>query len=1076
MPDNFDIEDMINRDGGTDPVTGDILGSGIGSDPVPFSVGASVPVSASEAVSSVEDVLTEAGNILDHISEQADGSSDMTDLSGSDDDDPESAGSGDQVKKEKKSRKKKKRAKAAAALEEERRKAEFGDILEEQTSAFDTYLLDITEPVPSSELKKKKATAEPELPVFDITDDSKPASAEDASAAAVSTILSGNEGVDGKKAGASETETGKEAAVSGTDSPAAEPAAETEKKTVFEREGGKTRRTDRKRTARTKNAEGNTKSGSSDDDVKFDAVVGADGAIKGVLDGKDDSSRKEIPAVIAAASEREKKVKGGNSSANAQKSKKGNTTSAGKKNSKAVVTGTSAKITGSKNKRVRRRASFFQVLVRLMIFFICVGILGACALAVGVTMYIADVTVDDEKMLNLDNIKLSLATSIMVQDPDTGEWYEHERIYGGENREWVEYSDFPDCLIDSIIASEDIRFRTHHGVDWKRTAFAFLNTFLRLFNIELASNIQGGSTITQQLIKNITNEKDVEGLDGILRKIREIYRALEMEKNYSKTQILEAYLNTFRLGGQVAGIESAAKYYFGKTTADLDLAECCSIVCITKYPGAYDPYIDPEENKTQREFILWTMLDQGLITRTQYDSAMAKSEEMVFDESTINAGATSKIYDYFTDVIIDQVYEDLKKYLDLSPDDAYTLLYEGGLKIYTTMNPKIQRAVESAAWDDDIWPDYEYDGNGNKEENQIEGAIVVMNYDGQVLGCAGGIREKTTSLSLSRAYSTTRQTGSSMKPLAVYAPAIEMKKVHFSSLFPDIASEYYNGYPWPRNFSYTYGSPVTIYKAVVDSLNTIAALTMQLVGPDFSFDFLTSSMGFTTLVDNRWDDYQGMYLTDRTKSLALGGLTDGCTVTEMCAAYATFGNNGVYKSPRYYTIIEDSNGDIVLDKNKVCQTNQALSPQTAYIMNQILQGVTREGTGTTLNRGTYQVTACKTGTSSDNNDFWVCALNPYYCVAGWMGYDLNGWMNYSEHYDIQYAVRDVLIDISNDLPYKDFARPDGIVTATFCMSSGDIATSACGNRRTGYYTSDNYPSGSCMHTLYNNDGNGGYYG
>ena len=195
----------------------------------------------------------------------------------------------------------------------------------------------------------------------------------------------------------------------------------------------------------------------------------------------------------------------------------------------------------------------------------------------------------------------------------------------------------------------------------------------------------------------------------------------------------------------------------------------------------------------------------------------------------------------------------------------------------------------------------------------------------------------------------------------------------------------------------------------------------------------------------------------------------------MCAAYATFGNAGVYKSPRYYTYIEDSNGDLVLDKNKVCQTNQAMTPQTAYIMNQILQGVTREGTGTALKRGAEQVTASKTGTSSDNNDFWVCALNPYYCAAGWMGYDLNGWMNYSKHYDIQYAVRDVLNEISNDLPYKEFDRPDGIVTATFCMSSGDIATSSCSNRRTGYYTSDNYPSGSCMHNLYNNDGNGGYY-
>ncbi len=208
-------------------------------------------------------------------------------------------------------------------------------------------------------------------------------------------------------------------------------------------------------------------------------------------------------------------------------------------------------------------------------------------------------------------------------------------------------------------------------------------------------------------------------------------------------------------------------------------------------------------------------------------------------------------------------------------------------------------------------------------------------------------------------------------------------------------------------------------------------------------------------------------------SLALGGITDGCTVTEMCAAYCTFGNQGVYKSPRYYTLVEDSNGDIVLDKSKYAQTNQAMSEQTAYIMNQILQGVVREGTGTAVRKNAKQTTGAKTGTSSDNNDFWIAALNPYYCAMGWMGYDQNGRMTpYSIHYDIQYAVRNVLNEISNDLPVINFERPDGIVTSSFCMSSGDIATGECPNKRTGYYTRDNMPRSSCLHSLYINDGNG----
>ncbi len=801
----------------------------------------------------------------------------------------------------------------------------------------------------------------------------------------------------------------------------------------------------------------------------FDAVVDADGEIEGLLNDAEGAVPEdaEIPAVIAAASG----AADDEGDMNKETDSKGKRSSKDRKNAK----GTSGRINGASGKtKVRRRASFWQVLVRLFVFFLCVGIIGACALAVGATLYIAEVTADDYKTLDIDNIKLSLSTLIMVKDPDTGEWVEHERLYSGQNRVWVDYADFPDCLVDAIIASEDIRFRTHHGVDWKRTIFAFLNQFLRLFGINLADNIQGGSTITQQLIKNITNEKEVKGFDGILRKVREIYRALNMEKNYSKTQILEAYLNTFSLGSQVAGIESAAKYYFGKTTSELDLAECCSIVVITKYPGWYDPYISAEDNKIQRDYVLRTMLENEMITQTQYDTAKAKSDVMEFDRSNIDNASTSSLYDYFTDTVIKQVHQDLEKYKNLSSEEAYKLLYQGGLKIYTTMDPKVQASVEKAAWNKDIWPDYKLDSEGNRLENQIEGAIVVMNYDGEVVGIANGIREKTASLSLLRGYTSARQTGSSMKPVAVYAPAIELKKIHFSSLFQDIATEKVNGRSWPTNFSNTYGTPITVYKAVAKSLNTVAVQTMQLIGVDFAFDFLTQSLGFTTLVDGRWDDAQGITMTDRTLSMALGGLTDGCTVTEMCAAYASFGNLGVYKSPRFYTLIEDYTGDVVLDKNKVAQTNQAMSPQTAYIMNQILQGVTREGTATAVRKGAKFTTASKTGTTSDNNDFWTIALNPYYCCAGWMGYDQNGKMTpYSLHYDIQYAVRDVLNEITNDLPEKEFERPEGITTASFCLSSGFLTSSECKSTRTGYYTKDNMPNSHCMHSLFPYDGNGG---
>ncbi|MBR5501652.1 MAG: transglycosylase domain-containing protein, partial [Oscillospiraceae bacterium] len=329
-------------------------------------------------------------------------------------------------------------------------------------------------------------------------------------------------------------------------------------------------------------------------DTQFDAVVDEYGRIAGLLP-EEEADAAALPETLAAAEaaeevKPEEKSKKGN---NKLKEMLGRMKKGDKKAAKAAAASAEEKKGGAKNKKnANGKRPFWQKFVRFCIVCVCLGIIAGCAAGVAAVLYLVDVTADDNKILNIDQIKLSFATRLMAYNEETGEWYEYERLYSGENRIWIEYGDMPQHLIDAIVSSEDKRFYEHHGVDWRRTIFSFVNEY-----IYKTRDTQGGSTLTQQLIKNVTNEKAVSGFDGALRKLREIYRALEMEKNYSKEQILEAYLNTFRLSGQVAGIESAANYYFGKSTDELSVAECAAIIVVTKAPTAYNPYTNPEENK-----------------------------------------------------------------------------------------------------------------------------------------------------------------------------------------------------------------------------------------------------------------------------------------------------------------------------------------------------------------------------------------------------------------------------------------------------------------------------------------------
>lgn len=716
---------------------------------------------------------------------------------------------------------------------------------------------------------------------------------------------------------------------------------------------------------------------------------------------------------------------------------------------------------------VSKRRRTWRIIGRVVLFAACITIIAMCVLAVAAAMYLAKETAGDDELLDLNSLELTYATRLMALNHETDQWEEYERIYGAENRLWVAYEDMPEDLIKVTVSSEDERFWTHHGVDWKRTFAAFANEYIPGLKGRLFSSTQGGSTITQQLVKNITEETEVEGSSGALRKLREIYRASMLERKYSKEQILEAYLNTIRLGGQNAGIEAGANYYFDKSTKDLTLAESAAIIVITKYPTAYNPFIDAAENKYQREnVVLWMMHENKAITDAEYQSALAESAKFVFDEpGGGKAGGVDAVYTYFTETALDEVLADLQELKGMTYDEANTLVYQGGLTIYLTIDNGIQEVIDDVAVNGEFWPDLEYetDDAGEKvlAKDQIQAAMVLMNFKGEVLGVSGGIRGKEVSRGSNYAI-LPRNTGSSIKPIASYGPAIEVDAVTYSTSFPDKPIMKINGQDWPRNYDNTYGGPVTVYDGVRRSLNTIAVQVLQLIGPDFAFDFMTTNLGITTLVDSLSTD--AGILSDRSLGLTLGDLTYGISPLEMCAAFQIFGNGGVYYTPHTYTRIVDTRGEVVLDKTKSVQQIQAISEDTAMIMNRIMQGVITSGTGTSARYGSMPL-AGKTGTSSDNSDFWCIAMNPYYVMSVWEGYvPTVKYMRTIRPHPTQIAFKEVMSQVCEDLEYMNFPTSENVRAMSYCTGTGYLASGACPSVATGYYKSDNIP-GVCSHVF-----------
>lgn len=624
---------------------------------------------------------------------------------------------------------------------------------------------------------------------------------------------------------------------------------------------------------------------------------------------------------------------------------------------------------------------------------------------------------------SIDGFTLDQTSVIYYEDPKTGQDVVLRKLYGGANRTWVKYEDIPKNLIHACIAIEDKRFEDHQGVDWVTTLKACVKMFL-------GRGEAGGSTITQQLVKNITGRDEVT----VRRKLVEIFSALELEKKYTKKQIMELYLNVIALGENCEGVESASQVYFGKSVSELDLAECAALIGITNNPSIYDPYINADKNKERQVIILDQMLEQKYITQEQHDTAVA--EEMVLHNASGEASGDEDYYSYFEDQVINDVVRDLSEKTGYDQTIVRKMLMTGGYKIYSTLNPDVQAAVEEVYQNLDNIP------NTASSQQLQSGIVIIDNKTGDVVAVAGGVGEKQGSLILNRATQSYLSPGSTIKPVSVYAPALELGLITPATVMDDTPYSFTDARHWPKNSDSIYRGLMNINEAVGLSINTIPVKLVAQMTPEYSFEFAKEKMGLSTLVSSYVNAAGDTFSDVDLAPLAMGGLTKGVTVKAMAQAYATFANEGVYREARTYTKVVDSDGKVVLDNTQ--QSHVAMKDMTAWYITYMLENTVESGTGTAAQIENMTV-AGKTGTTTSDFDRWFAGYTPYYTGVVWCGYDDPEEVVLTDSSTNPAIVlwQKVMEQVHDGLPNKEFNKPTNVVECTVCRDSGLLMTDAC---------------------------------
>ncbi len=654
-------------------------------------------------------------------------------------------------------------------------------------------------------------------------------------------------------------------------------------------------------------------------------------------------------------------------------------------------------------------------------------------------------------------------------------------VTSGSNRSRVDIEEIPIHLQNAFIAIEDSRFREHNGID--------ITGILRAASVALTTGrfSEGASTITQQLLKNNVFQNWTEQSylpEKMKRKIQEQYLAVQLEKTMSKNDILEEYLNTINLGQNTLGVQAASKRYFNKDVSELTLSESAVIAAITQNPSALNPINHPKDNGKRRTKILNNMLKSESITQEEFDVAMADDVYSRI-KNINNEMEVSSPYSYFIDELVEQCMEDLQEQKGYSYQQAYNLLYGGGLTIYSTQDSKIQKICDEEFQKESNFPggtrvsityyltvehadgtvDYysenhvrKHFAKDNSKYNLIysnqdkataaveeykaallqEGDTVIFEkllftpqpqasftimdqYTGQVKAIVGGRGEKAASLTLNRATNTTRQPGSTFKVVSTYAPALDNAGMTLATVQNDSTYTYANGKP-VNNHDKRFRGLTSIREAIKDSVNVVAVKTLTDISPKLSYDYLLN-FGFTTLSEK-----------DIVQSLALGGITDGVTNLELAASYATIANNGVYNEPQFYTKIVDQEGNIVIENETISKT--VLKDSTAYLLTNAMQDVLTDGTGGSARFEGMPISG-KTGTTSSAYDIWFVGYTPYYTAAVWGGYDVNTTINDSSYHKRLW--KNIMSRVHSELEYKEFEIPESVEIGSICSKSGKLA-------------------------------------
>ncbi len=659
-----------------------------------------------------------------------------------------------------------------------------------------------------------------------------------------------------------------------------------------------------------------------------------------------------------------------------------------------------------------------------------------------------DTSVDDFADLIKDK---DLTTRVGYLDAD-GKYVDlpSESLSAGEKRSWVKYSDFNEYIADAFVVIEDKRFEQHKGVDWLSTIKVTIQYFT-------GQGMRGASTITQQVIKNVTENDDVT----IQRKAQEILKALNLEKKYDKTEILEMYLNSIYLSQGCYGVGAAAYTYFGKEVKDLTLIESAALACITQYPYYYDPIINPQHNAEKRNLVLKYMYDQGKITQEEFLSAYEK--ELVLKVSGDDDEDTSaSVHSWYTDAAQQEAVRLLRDKFGYSARIAEKALLTGGYTIVTALDPDIQAIVE------DYYENAEWEKHDNSPIQPNSSCVIIDHSNGNVVALVGSRGRKTINLGLNYATQTRRPSGSSIKPISVYGPGIETNAVTWGTVLDDVPINfgtetinpdtgekvYSNKHGYPKNAPDRYLGLTTVHEGVRNSINTISWRSLERLGLDNSFDFLTNKLHLTTLIESQTMS-NGLTFTDKAYApLAMGEFTWGVVVKEMVAAYQIFANEGIFNDERIVLKILDNDGNVIVDNEK--KSEVVISAQTATITTKLLQDVVATGTAYKITLKKNVDCAGKTGTSESNNDKWFIGYTPYYVCGVWFGYSMPRSLNKFNSVSsapvlawdaIMTKVMQKYVDAAKNggEPLKKFVDAPGLVQVEYCIDSGKLPTDACRN-------------------------------